>query len=133
MRGRAGPPGTPLDEPDIAAGPLRLDGGHGQTDVDPRPTAAIAADDHFLLLEFRPLVADAAAGQIEVRVDGTAIARFDARGYGPGTPLAVPLARYQGRRVKLEVAYLPADERQRIDWQALGVIDRITRVPWVTL
>jgi hypothetical protein len=35
--------------------------------------------------------------------------------------------------VKLEVAYLPADERQRIDWQALGVIDRITRVPWVTL
>jgi hypothetical protein len=93
----------------------------------------IAADDHFLLLEFRPLVADAAAGQIEVRVDGTPIARCDARGYGPGTPLAVPLGRYQGRRVKLEVAYLPADERQRIDWQALGVIDRITRVPWVTL
>ena len=93
----------------------------------------IAADDHFLLLEFRPLVADAAAGQVEVRVDGAAIARFDARGYGPGTPLAVPLGRYQGRRVKLEVAYLPADERQRIEWQALSVIDRTTRVPWVTL
>jgi hypothetical protein len=93
----------------------------------------LAAQDHFLLLAFRPLVPDAAAGQIEVRADGTPIARFDARGYGVGTPLAVPLDRCQGRRVKLEVAYLPADERQRIDWQALAVIDRITRIPWATL
>jgi hypothetical protein len=94
---------------------------------------SLAAADRFLLLEFRPLVPEAAAGQVEVRIDGAPIARCDARGYGPGTPVAVPLDRWRGRRVKLEVAYLPADERQRIEWQTLSVLERTTRVPWVTL
>jgi len=76
-----------------------------------------------------PVARDLAPGRLEVRINGRPIARIEVPvGINPPR-FSLPLDRYRGGNAKLELAYLPADERERVQWQVLAT----TRVHWVPL
>jgi hypothetical protein len=93
----------------------------------------LSESDNFLLAWPRPLLGDAPPGKIEVRVDGQPVVKAEVPSPYRTAPGLISLKPYQGRKVKLEVIYSPADERQRIDWQTLALVPRFTRVPWTVV
>jgi hypothetical protein len=93
----------------------------------------ISESDNFLLAWPRPLVGEAPSGSLEVRVDGQSIVKGEVPSAYRTAPALVPLQPYRGRKVKLELVYTAPDDRQRIDWQALALVPRFTRVPWVVV
>lgn len=74
--------------------------------------------------------------EIEVRVEGQRIARFPLPERRPGVtvdPQLVPLEKYQGRDVTLEVVCTPKDDKSLVDWRALELVEYTTPTPWVAL
>jgi hypothetical protein len=70
-------------------------------------------------------------GRFEVRADGQPIARFDV----PVKPTSfyVPLERYLGKTIKLQLMYQPGEPKEQIDWQALTLTDGMGQTRWTTL
>ena len=90
----------------------------------------IGENDNFLLAWPRPVVREALPGNLEVRIDGQPVVKGEVPSAYRTAPALVPLKQFQGRKVKIELVYTAADERQRVDWQALALVPRFTRVPW---
>jgi len=61
-------------------------------------------------------------GQIEVRVDGKAIARFEATPIEIAPERLVSLQEFVGRNVKLELAHVPGSDAEVIEWDSFGFV-----------
>jgi hypothetical protein len=82
--------------------------------------------DRLLLAVSRPPSGRPGKMQLEVRVDGESLGRFDilARPAANSRPLVVSLARYHGQQVTVEVIHESQTERSAVDWEAISLVGR---------
>lgn len=97
-----------------APGPLRVSGS-----VRPWPYR-----DRLLVAVSRP--PNVPASRLEIRVEGRLAGTFDipVRASGDAPPLAVSLAEYHGREVRVDLFQWPADERSLVQWDAIALVNR---------
>jgi hypothetical protein len=65
----------------------------------------------------------ASASRFEIRVDGETVAEADVPERKPGAtvlPFVVPLARFTGRGILVEVVHRASDDKSFVEWSALG-------------
>jgi len=95
----------------------------------------VEAGDRWLWIDVRRRSGPASGGVIEVRVDGSVAGRFapPAEDESGSSVRIVSLAKYQGRRVRIEVAHRPQQSGGTLVWSALRLIDRPTRTRWAKL
>jgi hypothetical protein len=72
-------------------------------------------------------------GQIELRVDGQPAARFPIPPWDSGHRFAIPLARWQGKQVKLELVHLPRLKDEQIQWREIRYLARPSQVEWTAI
>ena len=92
----------------------------------------LGEDDGWLVVRVKPIEQDK-RGRFEIRVDQKPIARFDSPARGTATAHCVPLEKWEGQKVKLQVVYQPADDKEWIEWQAVGLSDRARQSLWKPL
>ncbi len=68
---------------------------------------------------------DSTASQIEVLVDGERIARFavPVQGAKGSAGRSVPLGKYLGRQIEIQVIQVARGERPQADWHRLSIVD----------
>jgi hypothetical protein len=86
--------------------------------------------DAWLVVRLKSAPTGATVGRFEVRVDGKPFARFDAPAQGAGNTYCVPLHRFVGQKVKLQVLYTPTDAKEFLEWQDLRLSDRVKKDLW---
>ncbi|MCE9551831.1 MAG: hypothetical protein K8T91_00415 [Planctomycetes bacterium] len=79
-------------------------------------TRVVEAKDAWLRVRAGQTTATAPLGNIEVRVDGRAIARFEALWVDEAPDRLVSLADFVGRRIKLELVYLPGSKDEVVEF-----------------
>jgi hypothetical protein len=124
---------TRWDESDAKAARFVVVPAAGKRPLTLTAERQLSESDNFLLAWPRPLLGDVPPGVLDVRIDGRSIVRSEVQPLYRTAPAIIPLKPYQGRKAKIELVYSSADERQRIDWQALAFVPRFTRVPWVVV
>jgi len=87
-------------------------------------------DRHWLRIMLAEVSPEGDAGQIEVRVDGQAVARFTVR--KPGA-FVVPLEFLRGKKPLLSIAYLPGSQGGRIIWDSVTLVANQSPVAWTVL
>jgi hypothetical protein len=79
-------------------------------------TRVVDAKSAWLRVRAGQTAATAPLGNIEVRVDGRAIARFETLGIEEAPDRLVSLTDFIGRRIKLELVYLPGSKGEIVDF-----------------
>ncbi|MCE9552426.1 MAG: discoidin domain-containing protein [Planctomycetes bacterium] len=72
-------------------------------------------------------------GQIELRVEGQPAARFPIPPWDSGHRFAIPLTRWQGKPVKLELVHLPRSKEEQIQWREIRYIASPSQVEWTVI
>ena len=80
-------------------------------------TCAVEAAGAWIRLRAGQTAATAPLGKVEVRVDGKPIARFETLSIEEAPDRLVSLADFVGRKVKLELVYLPGSDAEVVDFQ----------------
>jgi hypothetical protein len=98
-----------------------------------RPGAELAVDREWQVMpdqRYLSIVISRPPGvtpsRLEVRVDGFSVAVGDVPEARPGhqpPPLLLPLDRFVGRTIVVELVHLPKDEKSLVDWHAIEPID----------
>lgn len=97
-------------------------------------TARLRIDrQRWLKLRVRQVGQPTNPGRVEVRADGRTIAYLPVRRAGLDHPYLIPVAAYKGKRIKLEVVYMPGAPGEKINWPALALVDRRTNANWSVL
>jgi hypothetical protein len=68
----------------------------------------------------------ASASRFEIRIDGQSVAVADVPERKPGVeppPFLLPLERFVGKTIAVEVIHLPTDDKSLVDWHAAELID----------
>ncbi len=97
-----------------------------------RRTVEVGSNRDVLVVAADRPRAQSEASEIEVRIDGTAVARWSVPalelGQGMADPLVVPLADYSGRRVQIEISQTAAGDAAWTCWRALSVVGQPPRL-----
>jgi hypothetical protein len=86
----------------------------------------ISPRDRFLVLSVSRLDKDTGPSRIQVRIAGTAVAEFDVPVFaGPADPdpLVVPVERFRGSAVDVEIVQISQTPQSRVEWRGIGVAD----------
>lgn len=91
----------------------------------------------LMLVTRTPSATAAPLSSVEVRVDGKPLARFDVpvpqnNGLDP-SPRLLPLEKFQGQPILLEVAYSPGDDQAFAEWRSLDLVEYPEFAPWSRL
>jgi hypothetical protein len=100
----------------------------------------VADDRSFLLLGLSREL-NSPAGRVEVRVDGKPAAlwqvpewqNWNGEVWLAPAPAVVPLHRYRGKSVKIDVEYFPVKEKEPVWWRSLEMVASPDLVRWVPL
>ncbi|MCE9556951.1 MAG: hypothetical protein K8T91_26685 [Planctomycetes bacterium] len=87
-------------------------------------------DRQWLRIMLAEVTPEGDAGQIEVRADGQAVARFAIR--KPGC-FVVPLEFLRGKKPLLSIVYLPGSQGGRIVWDSVSLVANKSPVAWTVL
>ena len=79
------------------------------------------------------------AGRVEVRIDGKPVGDLTVPPWEQGmsvrflypTPSFVPLAKYRGKTVNIEVEHQPTPENGAVEWRSLELVSSPDLAPWV--
>jgi len=90
----------------------------------------ITKREQWLYLRAQPRAEEAKPGSVEVRIGGRPIARLAAPPVGFDRPFLVPLRKWLGRKVALDVIARPSATGEHVRWEALALTPRKTAVDW---
>lgn len=86
----------------------------------------IGEADRFLVLAVCRLEKDRTPSTIQVRVAGKALTELDvpvANAPGDPDPLLVPIERFRGQTVEVDVFHLPQSPQSRVEWRGVGLVE----------
>jgi hypothetical protein len=100
-------------------------------------TLTIEPNQRFLMLVVDQTIANPPADKIAIRIDGEPYGEFTLAARRPGSDVPLPrlldVTEFRSRRIKVELIHPATDEKSRIRWRQIALVDRVSASNWTVL